>query len=144
MSQQSLELDVMAAGARLVPHPENWAASWWGKIARLGGVPNFSRDFWITIGRDICYPSSVTDPWAHPVTVRHEIVHVLQQASAWLPWWLTKYLLSQSFRWRMEREAYLVDVRAGASIPRIVLDLATAYRIGLDRGMMIQWFEDNA
>ena len=142
----TLRDEVADAGARLVPISHNWRARFWAQVARIGGVKDFSRRFWITLGRDICYPTTVVDPYdpRHAVTVRHELTHVRQQSQTVLVWWLCRYVTSQSFRFAMEGEAYLIDIRAGASIEGVVDLLIDNYRIGLSRQWMIDWFRARA
>jgi hypothetical protein len=141
----SLQTDLNALGARLVPHSDNLKARVWGQLAKLGGVNDFRDRFWITLGRDICYPRRVSNPLAqvYETKVRHEMVHVAQQERDGLYWWLTKYLASQKFRWEQEREAYLCDIRAGENSPREVAELLrSAYKIyepTVER--MTAWFE---
>jgi hypothetical protein len=92
---------------------------WWSWVG-LG-------DVWTTVGRTIYFPRP---QWVSRrlATVEHEIVHVEQ----WRKWgpllWLT-YLLGLPlpiglawFRYRWEREAYLVQLDAGAS-PEDIVDV---------------------
>jgi hypothetical protein len=120
-----LKTDLDAVGARLVPHSDNWKALLWNQCSKLGGVKDFSQRFWITLAPDICYPTTVRNPWApvYETTVRHELRHIRQQQKTGLYWWLVKYLASQKFRWEQEREAYLCDIRAGENSPREVAEL---------------------
>jgi hypothetical protein len=141
----SLQTDLEAAGARLVPHSDNWKARLWNQCSKLGGVKDLSRRFWITLAPDICYPTTVRNPWAavHEATVRHELRHIVQQQATGLYWWLVKYLASQDFRWRQEREAFLCDIRAGENSPREVAELLhDVYKIYVPTvEKMVEWFE---
>ena len=141
----SLQTDLEAIGARLVPHADNWKARVWGQLSKLGGVNDFSQRFWITLAPDICYPRTVRNPWApvYETTIRHEMVHVRQQQRDGLFTWLVKYLASQDFRWRMEREAYLCDIRAGENTSRdVAATLHDIYRVFSPTvDQMVTWFE---
>lgn len=126
---------------------------WWCRL--LGRLwPAFTVSFWTTVRwpfgvAQILYPSVVSDPqsarWS--VVVGHELVHVDQMAG---PWGLLRtYLLFAllplpvlfSGRWFLEREAFLVDVRAGRGVGEIVDMLWRYYGWPWPPALMRRWFE---
>jgi hypothetical protein len=118
----------------------------------LRGVGNrvFMARYWTTIGSTIYYPACVSDPLAHPIVLEHELVHVRQ----WRRWgvlmWLSYLLLPLPiglcwFRFRWEREAYLVELAHAPDrereITRIVDALWFGYGFPWPRPWMRRWFE---
>jgi hypothetical protein len=110
----------------------------------------FMQHYWTTIGRTIYYPACVADPLAHPIVLEHELVHVRQ----WQRWgvlmWLSYLLLPVPFglcwfRFRWEREAYLVELAHAPDrereITRIVDALWYGYGFPWPRRWMRRWFE---
>jgi hypothetical protein len=121
-------------------------------LLRLVGTRGFNERFWTTLGRTIYYPTSVRDPYAHPDILAHELVHVQQ----WKRWgvflWISYVLLPLPiglawFRFRWEREAYLVQIAAAADrereIDRIVDVLWFGYARPWPRSWMRRWFRRN-
>jgi len=117
-------------------------------------VPRFQERFWTTIGRTIYYPTGVYDPLS-PVHTRarnHELMHVEQfrTAGCGVPWigvlvLAPLYLLLPlpvlfSGRWFMEREPWLMDIRAGVSVERAVQVLWSSYAFPWPRFLMRRWF----
>ena len=127
---QSLRDELQGLRARLEPHRRSVRVRIWGQLARLGGVHDFGRRFWITLDPVIYYPLDV-DPEspAHETTIRHELVHIRQQRQRGLTPWLIKYVGSARFRYEQERDAFLVDVRAGADPRAIAVSLARDYKL---------------
>ena len=114
------------------------------------GNRSFMREYWTTLGATIYYPTSVENPYEYPLILEHELVHVRQ----WRRWGLLfsiSYLLLPLpfglawFRWRWEREAYLVQLHS-ADDPHAAAD-AIARRLFADYGWpwprpwMRRWFE---
>jgi hypothetical protein len=110
----------------------------------------FMARYWTTIGSTIYYPACVADPLAHAVVLEHELVHVRQ----WRRWgvlmWLSYLLLPLPiglcwFRFRWEREAYLVELAHATDrereITRIVDALWFGYAFPWPRPWMRRWFE---
>jgi hypothetical protein len=103
---------------------------------------------WTTIGRTIYYPKDVRHPLAHPTAVEHEFVHV-RQWERWGPlFWLSYLLLPLPiglawFRWRWEREAYLVQLAhrtdKAVAIEQIVEALWSGYGWPWPRPWMRRW-----
>jgi hypothetical protein len=146
--ERFLKQDLDDLGAKLVPIGEYWVSSAWAKISRLGGVKDFDKHFWITIGKRICYQTAVANPWDRKwePEIRHEMIHVKQQSFTVVACWLFNYLTSQRFRWRMEREAYLVNIKAGQCDAQGVAELLhDAYKIN-DPSVekMADWFRKYA
>jgi hypothetical protein len=120
-----------------------------GWLLWLLGNRSFVERYWTTLGRTIYYPGCVTDPLAHPVVLEHELVHVRQ----WERWgvllWISYLLLPLPiglcwFRFRWEREAYLVELRHAADpereLERIVDALWLGYAFPWPRPWMRRWF----
>lgn len=113
----------------------------------------FNRDFgraWTTIGPRVIYAPDGTDLARldrHEVTILHELVHI-GQARRWPVWFQLSYLLVPVpivfawFRWRWEREAYLVTLRARrGTIEQVVQVLWRGYGWCWPRPWMRRWFE---
>ena len=87
---------------------------------------------WMTLGRTILHPNRVSNPIGDcPTTCAHELEHVTQQLAALcVPWWLIRYVVSDKFRLKMERAAFLVDIKNGAcTVANASRALAHDYRI---------------
>jgi len=112
-------------------------------FAHLFGTKGWKEHFWLTLGKTIYHPAGIGDPLSYTGTVCHELVHVNQQSRTWLWWWITRYLCSWKYRWQMERDAYLEEIRLGRSIESIAVSMRIAYRIPLEFDVICKWFEDN-
>lgn len=126
-----------------------------GWVVGLLGVRGFLTDFVTTLrlpfGMPTVYwPRSCGDPrdkrwrtvWAH------ERVHVVQQAGPWgllssaLLYVLLPLSVYLSGRWFLEREAYLLDIRAGRlTVDQAVELLWSSYVRPWPRAWMRAWFE---
>lgn len=103
---------------------------------------------WTTIGRTIYAPTHVDiagplHPYA--TTIAHELVHVAQWRRFWAFLWLGYILLPLPVlfawcRWAAEREAYLVDIRAGRSVDDVVNTLWRSYGWPWPKPLMRRWF----
>lgn len=155
MKPTSKEIDAAAlvrrSGARLRAKSESPLMKVLGVLLRAIGNRRFMQEYWTTLGATIYYPSSVVEPYAHWLILEHELVHVRQ----WRDWGILfsiSYVLLPLpiglawFRWRWEREAYLVQLRA-AHDPHSTAD-AIARRLFADYGWpwprpwMRRWFEN--
>lgn len=121
----------------------------------LRGIGNreFHQRYWTTLGRTVYYPTSVHDPLAHPDILDHELVHVRQWQRFGPLLWLSYALVPLPFglawfRFRWEREAYLVQIERAADrereIERVVQTLWSGYGWPWPRPWMRRWFERNA
>lgn len=103
---------------------------------------------WVTIGpRTIWAPAHVALDRldVYEATIRHELVHI-QQARRYPLVWQVSYLLLPVpvvlawCRWRWEREAYLVQLRAGAmTVEEVVSVLWRRYAWPWPRPWMRRW-----
>jgi hypothetical protein len=108
----------------------------------------FLRSAWTTIGRTIYAPVWVDvegnlEPYR--TIIGHELVHVAQWRRWWVLLWLGYLLLPLPVglawcRWAAEREACLVQLRAGADIDAIVDVLWRRYGWPWPRCLMRRWF----
>lgn len=113
----------------------------------LGAVlgPFFVTNMWTTVGRTVYFPSNVNDPEKHTTTLEHEAIHVKQYNSYGPLLWLLYLFFPLPigfayFRWRFEREAYLVQLREGAS-PELLADLLWRhYAWPWPKPWMERWF----
>lgn len=82
----------------------------------------------------------------NPTVIEHEMVHVRQMRKWWILWHLSYLLLPVPVlgawcRWRWEREAYLVQIRARVrTIEQVVDTLWWRYGFPWPRGAMRKWF----
>jgi hypothetical protein len=119
-------------------------------LLRAIGSRDFMDRYWTTVGRTVYYPSCVADPRAHPDVLEHELVHV-RQWERWGVWLWVSYLLLPLpfglawFRFRWEREAYLVQIERAEDrareIERVVNALWYGYGFPWPRAWMRRWFE---
>ncbi len=110
---------------------------------------HFLTRAWTTVGpRTIWAPSHVRLDHldAYESILRHELVHV-RQVRRWFVLWHLSYLLLPLpvllawFRWRWEREAFLVNLRAGdMGVDDIVDSLWHGYGWCWPRPLMRRWF----
>lgn len=145
MSRTSLEKLVGEHRARFLPMPSSRLVRIMARLLWLLGNRRVLEEYWITIGRTIYHPASVSDPYLYPRVVEHELVHVRQ----WERWgvllWLSYLLLPLPFglawfRWRWEREAYLVHLEQG-TVDQVVESLWAGYGWPWPRRWMRRWFE---
>ena len=121
-----------------------------GALLRAVGNDRFMECYWTTLARTIYFPRGVTDPLEHREALEHELVHVRQ----WERWgvylWLTYLFLPLPFglawfRWRWEREAYLVQIANArdpqCEIERVVAVLWAGYGWPWPKPWMRRWFE---
>lgn len=139
-----------AHGVRLLPKHGSRAMRVAALLLRALGSRDFMDRYWTTVGRTVYYPACVHDPHAHPDVLAHELVHVRQ----WERWgvllWASYLLLPLPFglawfRWRWEREAYLVQIERAPDrareIDRVVNTLWSGYGWPWPRTWMRRWFE---
>jgi hypothetical protein len=139
-----------AAGVRVLAKAESRLMHACALLLRALGNRAFMERYWTTLGRTIYYPSCVTEPLAHPVVLEHELVHV-RQWRRWGLWMWFSYLCLPVpvglawFRFRWEREAYLVELAhardRAREIDRIVNTLWYGYAFPWPRRWMRRWFE---
>jgi hypothetical protein len=109
---------------------------------------DFYERFWTTIGDTVYYPTKVQDPMLPQyATIRiHEQVHIEQYRKYKKYLFLFLYLffplpvLFSYFRWKFEREAFLVDIENGANIDLIVETLQKNYFYCWPKSWMRNWF----
>lgn len=118
--------------------------------------PSFMTTVWTTIGNTIYYPTTIGNPeWPgfHPI-VEHELVHVEQFKKWTVPFFLFLYIWMPMpfffayFRWRFEREAYLVDLKMNddedvylkTRVEWIVNSLWSNYFFTWPKSWMRKWF----
>ena len=143
-NESSIEAEVRKAGVRLVPHKHSTLTTLYGMVAGWFGVKDFTNRFWLTLAPTIFYPNYIGNPLdaKYQTSLRHELVHIRQQRRAGLWGWTLRYLASQRFRWEQEREAYLVNVRAGDAPILIAAALRRAYKITEpSEEAMVVWLE---
>ncbi len=152
-TRAQIEALVAAHRVRFVKKPDARFMSVLAFVLRAVGNRDFMDHYWTTIGRTIYTPSYVGDPYDHLSILEHELVHVDQYAR-WSVLFLISYLALPLpiglawFRWKWEREAYLVQIRnspdPAAEITRIVDSLWSGYGWPWPRKWMRAWFEREA
>jgi len=142
---------LLRAHVKLVPKTSSTLMRSCGLLLRAVGNRVFLERYWTTLGRTIYYPTRVTDPLSHPVVLEHELVHVRQWERWGVLMWVSYLLLPLPiglcwFRFRWEREAYLVDLAHAPDrdrereIERIVDSLWFGYGFPWPRPWMRSWF----
>lgn len=123
--ERSLREELLRTGVRIRLKSESRLMVVLGALLRLVGNREFITRYWTTVGpRTIWAPigTDISRPVLYEIVVRHELVHI-QQARRWPVFWQLSYLLLPVpvlfawFRWRWEREAYLVQLYSGVSTP---------------------------
>ena len=145
----SLQMKCKDLNVKLIKSEDAKLMRFFAVLLALIGNDRFLRSFWCTIGRKIYYPQCVTDPWKHVTIIEHELVHVQQ----WIKWRLlfaiSYLLLPLPFglawcRWRFEREAYLINIRASsnphAEVAWVVESLWSKYGWTWPKPLMRKWF----
>jgi hypothetical protein len=149
----SIEDALRAHRVRLVAKRDSRLMDVLAWLLRPLGARDFLSHFWTTIGRTIYYPTRVADPFAHPDVLEHELVHVRQWQRWGVLFWISYVLLPLPFglawfRFRWEREAYLVQLARATDrdreIARIVDALWFGYARPWPRSWMRRWFERKA
>ena len=149
MSKELVEQILREHGARLRPKADSRMMKILGGFFRVFGNKRFVESYWTTIRDTIYYPTTVNDPYRYVMIIAHECVHVSQWRK-WRALFLLSYLFFPVpvffawFRWRWEREAYLVNLRPAVdkekAIERVVNDLWHDYLWPWPKKRMRKWF----
>jgi hypothetical protein len=144
MLYEEMEALLKEKGVELKPKKDSFWMRLVGKI-----VPRF-MNYWTTVGKTIYYPSHlIRNPLkivCHQ-TLLHELVHVKQYEKYGAVGFLFLYcliplpVLFAYFRWKLEREAYLLDIKAGMTVEHAVNELA-AYLYPWPKCWMRKWFNE--
>lgn len=149
----ALEAALRDERVQLVPKSNSRLMAVLAVLLRAAGTRDFQARYWTTLGRTIYYPTSVRDPRAHPAILAHELVHVQQWARFGVLLWLSYLLLPLPFglawfRFRWEREAYLIQIAHAEDrereITRVVDTLWYGYGRPWPRTLMRRWFDKHA
>lgn len=117
-------------------------------------VPTFMTRFFTTYRLPFQKQGTIAcpvgyDPMDYPGVLEHELVHVEQQRSAWglfKSFWLYFLLplpIIFSGRWFIERDAYLLDIKAGRiTVEYAVNTLWKSYAFAWPPGLMRKWFNE--
>lgn len=100
---------------------------------------------WMAAWNTIYYPDMVENPHdsQYADVVEHELVHLHQQRRYTFPLYWLLYKTSQYFRWKFEREAFVVQLKYGYSIAYLVGLLKKHYKLSrIPEAKMVQWFKD--
>lgn len=123
---------------------------WLTRLLNLFGAKNF----WTTFGSTIYYPDGL-DPTKFPETIAHEQTHIAQYKKLTVPFFLFLYCLIPLpvffayFRWKFEREAYLVEAKLYLAEGRInkqeliesmVNVMWSGYLLPWPKNLMRKWF----
>jgi len=149
MNQPTVEQLLQEHRAKLRPKSGSRMMKILGGFFRVFGNKRFMDSYWTTIRDTIYYPTRVADPNRYAHIIAHECVHVEQ----WRKWrvlqsfsyiFLPVPIFFAWFRWRWEREAYLVTIGFASNkereIERIVHDLWHDYMWTWPRKRMRKWF----
>ena len=122
-------------------------APWWVKIVLWFVIP----EFWITIGDTTYCPNGLAVP-SSVVQYDHLIVHERVHIKSWHQYGIVGFpilyllvpcpVIFAYFRWKIEREAYLVNiVRGDTTIERAVNKLWSKYCWPWPKSWMTRWFK---
>ena len=115
---------------------------WFTRLLNVFG----GKSYWTTIGDTMYYPDDIEDPFLYKDIIMHEEIHVEQYQKYGIFLFLFLYALVPLpvffayFRWKLEREAYMVDLESGATIEEVVNALV-AYGRPWPKSWMRKWFE---
>lgn len=152
MTSQSWYIEVDGRRVEVVRKDKSWLMRAIGFF--LGAW--FMERAWTTISPwRIYYPTTLDSFWvgrspAEGLVIEHESVHI-RQARRWPVLWQLSYLLAPVpvllawFRWRWEREAYLVQLYASAATPAELAEtLWRRYAWPWPKAWMVRWFDERA
>ena len=94
---------------KLKPRSSHWLTRFLNKLG--------AGTYWTTIGDTIYYPDAIEDPYLFPELIEHEKIHLQQYKKYGTFLFLFLYILFPLpiffayFRWKFEREAYLVQAK---------------------------------
>jgi len=128
---------------------------WWMNVMAwflsILGNKTFMEQFWTTVGETIYYPSKVMNPFdeIYDVLLQHECVHIAQYRKNKVFFTVAYIFLPIPFffayyRWKYEREAYMIQLRINSSpvaIEWVVNTLWNNYGWTWPRSWMKDWFE---
>lgn len=112
------------------------------------------KNFWTTIGSTIYYPDNL-DPNKFPEVIEHEKTHIAQYKKLTAPLFLFLYVLIPLpiffayFRWKFEREAYLVEAKlylaekrtnVNELVENMVQTMWAGYVFPWPKSLMRKWF----
>jgi len=102
--------------------------------------------YWTTIGDTIYHPDAIDNPEMFVEIIEHEKVHIEQYKKLGVPLFMFLYIFMflpiglSYFRFRLEREAYLVELKHGASVDQVVDTLWRYYGWPWPKFLMRRWF----
>jgi len=125
---------------KFAPRSDHWLCRF---LNVFGG-----KHYWMVIGDTIYYPEHVTQPDApeHRITVEHEKRHLEQFEDYGTFCFLFLYTMFplpfflSYFRWKFEREAYMINLKNGATVKEVV-DSLKHYGRPWPACRMRKWFE---
>jgi hypothetical protein len=124
---------------------------WLTRFLNLFGAKNA----WTTISNTIYYPDG-TNPTKFPEVIAHEQTHIAQYKKLTVPFFLFLYCLIplpvffSYFRWRFEREAYIVEAKMYLAEGRTATDtliesmvdvMWSGYLFPWPKFLMRKWFK---
>ena len=105
---------------KLKPRSSHWFLRFLNNFG--GGIA------WTTLGDTIYFPDAIEDPYLFPEIIEHEKVHLKQYEQYGTPLFLFLYIFVplpvffSYFRWKFEREAYLLEAKLYIEQGRIDVD----------------------
>ena len=153
VSRESVEQALRGHGAHLKPKSDSRLMHAIGKVLSVFGNKRFMESYWTTLFKTIYYPSRVSDPYRYDVVIEHECVHVAQWRKFNILFTISYLFIPLPmglawFRWRWEREAYLVNIAHAqdklAAIESIVHNLWHEYLWTWPKKRMRKWFHKHA
>ena len=138
----AIMLEIERLGVKLVSHTASRKMWFFDKCAKLLGIKDFRARWWMTLGKTIYYPLNVKEPFKCLDVLEHELVHVRQQQKCGLILWGLRYIASPTFRYKQEREAYLVNVKRYMEIDDAVACLMKYSLWGISENEIRAWFYD--
>lgn len=155
MTPQEIRKVLLHEGVKLRTKKDSYFMRFIGWLLAFTRInKRFMEDYITFMGSTIYFPVGYTpDPLNdnflrnNATTFAHEFVHLRQKKKYKLLWYLSYLFFPLPFflcwgRWRWEREAYLVNIKAGAPVFTVVNSLH-AYGRPWPKPWMTKWFENN-
>lgn len=119
---------------------EHWLLKYVDKIFQTKLAKKYGWSFYMTLADAVYYPTGALPPdW---LTLDHEMVHAKQYRLLGVAGFLIMYFLIPTGRWRLEREAYLENIKYSSPGPEEVVNiLRKKYFIFVPKKWMLDWFE---